>query len=140
MDREMVTDRAEGVERILVDDSRSASDAPPGYSSLGIASFLVALLVGGMDVILILLTAVNVASSRDGFELRSLAFSGGMGFVCLNVMSIPLCLVGSGMGAVAIFTQRDKNHVFSWIGLLVNTIVIASVLGLMVASAFARHP
>jgi hypothetical protein len=39
-------------------------------------------------------------------------------------MNIPLCLVGIGLALVALIAHRDRNNLFSWIGLFVNSAVI----------------
>jgi hypothetical protein len=107
------------------------------YSGLGISSFLIALLVGGLDVILALVIAVNVARSSGRSNVDHLKFQlvgGGLSMYCLNCMSLPLCLVGFGLGMVGLITQRDRNNLFSWIGLLGNGIVILGVVGLYVLS------
>lgn len=112
--------------------------APRKHSGLGIASFLIALLIGGLDVILALVIAVNMARSsghKDVDRLSYQAAGGGLAMYCLNCMSVPLCLVGFGLGLVGLIAQRDRNHVFSWMGLLGNGIVILVVVGLYVIGA-----
>jgi len=46
--------------------------------------------------------------------------AGGMAMFCMNFMSVPICLVGAGLGFVGLVAYRDRNHVFTWIGLLGN--------------------
>jgi hypothetical protein len=53
----------------------------------------------------------------------------------LNCMSVPLCLVGVGLGLVGLIAHRDCNHLFTWIGLLGNGVVILGVVGLYVFNA-----
>jgi hypothetical protein len=109
------------------------------HSGLGIASFLIALLVGGLDVIWAIVIATNIAKSAPGprnfgrtTELKANIMAGGMSMICLNCMSIPLCLVGAGLGLVALIAHKDANHLFTWIGLLGNGVVILGVVGLYV--------
>ena len=113
-----------------------AATAPPKeHSALGIASFLIALLVGGLDVILIFIIAVNMATVRGQAirqEFTTQAIGGGISLYCLNCLSLPLCLVGVGLGFVALVTQRDRNHLFSWIGVLGNGAVILFAIGFYV--------
>jgi len=105
---------------------------------LGIASFLIALLIGGLDVILALVIAVNMAHSsghKDADHLSLQAAGGGLALYCLNCMSVPLCLVGFGLGLVGLITQRGCNNIFTWMGLLGNGIVILAVVGLYVVGS-----
>jgi DNA-directed RNA polymerase subunit RPC12/RpoP len=116
------------------------------HSGLGIASFIIALLVGGLDVILAIVIATNVAKSAprhrdygDTTELKANIMAGGMSMVCLNCMSIPLCLVGAGLGLVGLIAHRDQNQLFTWIGLLGNGVVILGVVGLYLFGAMLGH-
>ena len=106
------------------------------------ASFVIAFLVGGLDVILSIVIAVGIAkaghrqvSADYEDDVKTSMVGGGMAMVCLNCMSVPLCLVGVGLAVVGLVTQRDRNHLFTWIGLLGNGIVILSVLGLYLLGA-----
>jgi hypothetical protein len=121
------------------------------HSGLGMASFIIALLVGGLDVILALIIAVGIARSahhpagREDFstyrphsnrgDLMDKVLAGGMAMVCLNCMSIPLCLVGVGLALVGLIAHRDCNHLSSWIGLMGNMVVIVGVVGLYILGA-----
>jgi hypothetical protein len=116
------------------------------HSGLGIASFIIALLVGGMDILLILIAALSIASSAQqaqypdpyGSAREKLAVNivGGVAsVVCLNCMSVPVCLVGFGLALVGLIAHRDRNHVFTWIGLLGNGVVILAVAGLFVLAS-----
>jgi predicted Zn finger-like uncharacterized protein len=138
----------------LSDEFRVSEKLERKHSGLGIASFIIALLVGGLDVILALFIVINIARSghrhadlddypayrhtseeyQRGY-LMGKALSGGVAMICLNCMSIPLCLVGAGLGLVGLIAQRDCNQVFTWIGLMGNGIVILGVVGLYVLSA-----
>jgi hypothetical protein len=103
------------------------------HSGLGIASFLIAVMVGGMDVILALVIVVNAAGSADrdpGLEgLPAHLAAGGLAMYCLNCMSLPLCLVGAGMGVVGLVAHRQHNHFFTWLGLGGNGVIILGVVG-----------
>jgi hypothetical protein len=110
----------------------------PKHSGLGMASFVIALLVGGLDVVLAVVIVAGIARTdarhadmqawkeRVGEQI----LAGGMAMVCLNCMSIPLCLVGVGLALVGLIGQRGHAQLFSWIGLLGNGVVILGVLGL----------
>src|SRR5262249_34369382 len=98
------------------------------HSGLGVASFIIAVLVGGLDVLLMIVVAIGIAKSaasaresdRGGDRDRAEGFyvppqrlnwrrkiaqdvvAGGTAMVCLNCMSIPLCLVGVGLGVAGL--------------------------------------
>jgi hypothetical protein len=106
--------------------------ALPKHSGLGMASFVIALLVGGLDVVLAVAIATGIARSapRDDWgEFQFRLVSGGVAMYCMNCTSIPLCLVGVGLAVVGMVAHRDHNHLFSRIGLLGNGVVILGVLG-----------
>lgn len=114
------------------------------HSSLGIASFIIAMLIGGLDLILGFIIVLSMARAVDHQNLMFTAASGGMSILCLNIISIPLCLVGVGLSVVALVAHRDRNHLFSWIGLFGNGAVIflvlsASVCGAVMDAAKPNH-
>jgi hypothetical protein len=112
------------------------------HSGLGIASFLIALLVVGLDILLAVVIAVGIAKSgRGGYspgyreDLRTNVMGGGMALLCLNCMSVPLCLVGVGMAVAGLIAHRGYNHLLTWIGLVGNGTVILGVCGLYLLGA-----
>lgn len=110
-------------------------DTESNHSGLGIASFLIALVVGGLDIILAVAIAAGIAGSGprqpNPFQpnLHQNMLAGGVAFFCFNCMSLPLCLTGAGLGFVALVVHRNRDHVFTWIGLLGNGVVILGVVG-----------
>jgi hypothetical protein len=117
------------------------------HSGLGIASFLIAVLVGGLDLILAVAIATNVArAARDrgdfagGFDrsLETNLLAGGAAMFCLNCMSVPLCLVGVGLAVVALIAHKEHNHLFTWMGLFGSGVVILGVLGFYLYGAIAQ--
>jgi hypothetical protein len=113
-------------------------DVRQKHSGLGIASFLIAVMVGGMDIMMAVAITTNMARSGNSGQLRENALAGGMSMICLNCMSLPLCLVGAGLGVVALVAHRDQNHLFTWIGLLGNGVVIVALLGFYFLGAMVR--
>jgi hypothetical protein len=53
-------------------------------------------------------------------------------------MSIPLCLVGLGLAIVGLVAHRSHNHVFTWMGLFGNGVVILLVLGVYFLSVAVK--
>jgi hypothetical protein len=112
------------------------------------ASFIIAVLVGGLNLILAAGIAFNIAkpaihrpdphSPFDASPTADVKTSVGGGvaqLICLNCMSVPLCLVGVGLAIVGLVVNRDGNHLFTWIGLLVNGMVVLAVVGMQVLGA-----
>jgi hypothetical protein len=93
------------------------------------ASFLIAVLVGGMDVVVGLIAVLNIAGSgRHGRGVQESVLAGGMSLACLNCLSVPVCLVGVGLSVMALVAHKNRNHLFTAIGLGVNSLVILCVL------------
>ena len=65
-------------------------------------------------------------------DLKVQIVGGGVSMIYLNIMSIPLCLVGVGLSLVGLIAHRGRNHLFTWIGLLGNGMVILGVIGLYI--------
>ncbi len=55
--------------------------------------------------------------------------AGGFSIFFLNCLSLPLCIIGAGLGLVGLIAHRNRNHVFTWLGLSGNCLVITGVLG-----------
>jgi hypothetical protein len=113
------------------------------HSGLGIASFVIAGLVGGLDVILAVVIATGIARSGPRraeivnvkANIMANAVAGGVAMYCMNCMSIPLCLVGVGLAVAALVSERGQYHLFTWIGLLGNGVIIVGVVGLYLLGA-----
>ncbi len=102
------------------------------------ASFLVAVLVGGMDIVLGLIVVLNIAGSKGSTQVKDSAVGGGVAIVCLNCLSVPLCLIGVGLAIMALIAHKDRNHLMTYIGLGVNALVILGVLALYVFASVSR--
>lgn len=97
------------------------------HSGLGIASFLIAFLVGGLDVILAVVIATGIARTENRRTLENDLLGGVTAMVCFNCASVPLCIVGIGLGVVALIAHPNRNHLFSWMGLMGNGIVVLTL-------------
>jgi hypothetical protein len=108
------------------------------HSGYGIASFLIAVVVGGLNAFLLLAVAVNAASSGDRIDRRIEILEGGVSIATFNCISVPVCLVGVGLAVVAFTVHPRRNHGLTWFGLFVNGVVLIGVLLASLAGA-ARH-
>jgi hypothetical protein len=98
---------------------------------LGLASFIIALFVAGLEVLLALATAITASRFRSGSVNRRDAEHGlsvVLDFACL---SVPVGLIGVVLAVAALVAYRDRKHVFTWIGLIINGLAILPVIGVM---------
>ncbi len=127
------------------DDAAVDYRAQKKHSALGMASFIIALLVGGLDLVLAVAITSGIArSGRDNAgtfgwkeNLKEQIVAGSMAMVCLNCMSLPVCLVGVGLAVVGLIAHRNRNHIFTWIGLIGNGFVVLAQLGMYIFSAIS---
>ncbi|HEV3440631.1 MAG TPA: hypothetical protein VG122_24965 [Gemmata sp.] len=103
------------------------------------ASFIIAVLVGGLDVMLGLIVILNIAHSRGATDTAGSLLSGALALVCLNILSIPLCLVGVGLAIATLTAHKNRSHTLTYIGLTVNALVIVALLGLFVFGSAAKE-
>src|SRR5262249_48235050 len=59
------------------------------HSGLGIASFIIAFLVGGLDMLMAV--AITASIARSGQHWQQEVMSGSVAMICLNCMSLPVC-------------------------------------------------
>jgi hypothetical protein len=107
------------------------------HSGLGIAAFLIALLIGGLDLIVAIISATAMVG-RTQVEAQAIGTAGGIALLFLHYLSLPLCVLGAGLGLVALIAHRNRNNLFSWIGLCGNGLVIVSILAMHVFDAIER--
>jgi hypothetical protein len=55
--------------------------------------------------------------------------------VVLNCMSTPVCLVGIALPVAGLVANPDRSHRLTWIGLVVNGVVIVGILCLYLFGA-----
>lgn len=121
-----------------VSNDRPRRERDSKHSGLGMASFLIAVVVGGLDIVLGLIVVLNVAGSKGEPEVRGSVLGGAMALVCLNCLSIPACLTGVGLAIAAFVAHKDRNHLLTYIGLAVNAVVVLAVLGLYAFASMSK--
>jgi hypothetical protein len=132
------------------DSASGAEQSDPGayggagrkHSGLGVAAFVIAVLVLGLDLLLAVSVASGLARSAHDQDdpggvarLKGQLLSGGVVMGCLNSMNLPLCLVGVGLAVAGLVSQRGHNHLFTWIGLLGNGVIVLGFLALLLLAA-----
>src|SRR5262249_35691378 len=100
--------------------------------------FLIALVVGGIELILVLIVVSNMVGAKSVESLEVRFISGSVSLLCWNFLCLPACLLGAGMAVVALIGHKDRRHVFTLFGLLGNGIVILIVIGVIFLSMVKR--
>ena len=94
------------------------------HSGSAIASFVIAFAVGGIDIILAIFTASNIAGSGTAEDAATSAVAGLFSIFCFGLLTIPVCLVGIALGLVGMISGRRRKVTFEVLGLGGNTFLI----------------
>jgi DNA-directed RNA polymerase subunit RPC12/RpoP len=129
------------------DLSRPSIVITPKHSGLGIASFVILMLVGGMDAVLAAYMALNfadqhrawreLAPQQDRATLTAVQVKlNGLEMFCMNCVSIPVCLVGVGLALAALVAHSRSNNMLAYIGLAGNCSIL---LGNLILYLFLKR-
>jgi hypothetical protein len=116
--------------------SGARAEAP--HSGLGIASFIIGTLTFGLNGIVGFISIINMVSARDVDDAASSGLAGAWTMVCLLCTSIPVCLVGVGLGIAGMIAQKNSNQLFSRLGFIANGAVVAVVLMLFLVGSIMK--
>ncbi|MBN3040902.1 MAG: hypothetical protein JW867_07220 [Candidatus Omnitrophica bacterium] len=103
-------------------------ETPLKHSSFGIASFIISLIVGIGDFILIVFAGYFEMNTPGGMSEDSLE---AMLIGLFLIAGFGLCLVGGGLGIAGLF-QKNRKKIFAVLGVIFNLIIFVGVLGLIV--------
>jgi hypothetical protein len=110
-------------ERLYVEDDRGLK-----HSGLGIASFIIAIVLGVFEFLFIVVAGIVETTNSGGIEAKpTIAIVVGMSIL----LGVGLSLVGIGLG-IAGLIQKNRKKVFTILGLVFNIAVIIMVLGIVV--------
>jgi hypothetical protein len=101
-----------------------------------VASAVVAVLVGGLNITLAVAGVADTAS-REG--RRPIWMGSALAMACLNCLSVPVCLVGASLAVVGLVAHRRDNPLFAWVGLCGNAAVVLAVLGYYLLALLSGH-
>lgn len=103
---------------------------PQKHSGVGIASFIIGMVVGGVQLVLVVVAAAMVmgGASEDSPQMMVVGCSFLVGMAA-NLVGIVLGIVGA--------VQKNRKKVFSILGLTINALVLLGLLGLMVIGLVA---
>ncbi len=108
--------------------------APPQkHSGLGIASFILAMVVGIGMFILIVIAGVMESRTPGGID-ENAPEAVVLGLLLIGGML--LALVGGVLGLVGLFVG-DNKRVFAALGLAFNVLILLGVVGLMILGSLA---
>ncbi len=103
------------------------------HSGLGIASFIVSLMVGAVEFLVIMAAGIIEATTPGGMDEQSMAAIVVGLFILGGLMAN---MAGVGLG-IAGLVQRDRKKVFSTLGLVFNGTAILGIVMLMVIGTMA---
>jgi hypothetical protein len=118
------------------DDARYGRPRHLPHSGLGIASFIIGLVVVVIVLLMFLLIGVVAASRANRDTAHTMGVMTGL-FVCAGAVA---SLVGLGLGMGGVF-QGDRNRTFAVIGLILNGLILLGtavlfLIGMAVGGAF----
>jgi hypothetical protein len=109
------------------DDAPYARPRHRPHSGLGIASFIIGLVVVVIVLLMFLLIGVLASSRANRNTAETMGVMTGL-FVCGGALA---SLVGLGLGLAGVF-QEDRNRTFAVIGLILNGLIILGTAALFV--------
>ena len=108
-------------------------DRPLKHSRFGIASFILALVAGVFEFILIAIAGVLSAQAGSELDENSpeamLIGLGVLGGFAVNLISLGLAIAG--------LCERRRNKVFAILGLVINILLVVGVCGLAAIGTMA---
>lgn len=116
------------------DPSYEPSPVALRHSGAGIASFIIALAVGLVELVGVIGAGVMVSRNPDVANDSPVAMSLGLA-ICGGVL---LGLVGVVLGIVGL-VMRQRRRVFAIIGLVINGLILVGIGGLMVLGLMAKN-
>jgi hypothetical protein len=119
------------------DEGGYASRPPLNHSGLGVASFIIGLVVIILTLLVIILAVVTAASSRPHRGDAAEAMGAVVGIVICG--GLVASLVGLGLGVGGLF-QEDRNRTFAVIGVVLNgLILVAGAVVVLLGVAFLNR-
>lgn len=110
------------------------------HSRLGMASSFIAVAMGGLVFSLAAaITGGLVHASLHEVKLLACISKGGIVMTCVNITCLILCGAGVGLAFAGLIASRKRSHIFSWIGVVGNVVVILGMLALdLVVATWGR--
>jgi len=109
------------------------SNTPRRHSGLGIASLLIGLVSGILNVAIFVIAGVIEVSTPGGIDEQSLT-AALLGLGIIGLFAIALVALGLGVGGLF---QRDRNPLFAILGIVFSGVTILVTLGVIVLGVIA---
>lgn len=109
---------------------RDFSDQRLKHSGLGIASFIIAILSGIFDFLLVAVAGLLSAGDVLMDETSPAAMIVGL----FLIASVGVTFIGLGLGIVGV-ALPNRNKLFAWLGLVFNALVLIGLVGIMCLGA-----
>lgn len=98
------------------------------HSRLGIASFIVSILITALIFLSIIVAGVMEASSPGGIDETSPA-AVILGLVIIGMLLLDLVAFGLGIGAIF---QKDRNKLFAILGIIISAVTFLGTISLII--------
>jgi hypothetical protein len=109
---------------------RDVGDQHLKHSGLGIASFIIALLSGIFDFLVVVVAGLLAAGDVPMDETSPAAIIVGL----VIMAAAGVTFIGLGLGIVGV-ALPNRNKLFAWLGLVFNAMVLLALVGLMCLGA-----
>lgn len=111
-----------------------AEAQPKKHSGMGITSFVISIVVGCVEIILVTVAGFTEASTPGGMDEESpQAIMLGLGIIG----GLFLCLVGIGLGIAGV-VPKDRMKLFAILGLVFNCSILLCVVCLVLLGLAIR--
>ncbi len=100
--------------------------APTEHSVAGVISFVIALLVGALNLLILLVAVASPTAPKHPLAIAALSLL--VSLSCFSVLSAPLCVAGFAMSLVTLIHHKGRNHIFSWLGLYGNLFILCMMM------------
>jgi hypothetical protein len=114
-------------------DDRWDEPTRPPHSGLGIASFIIGLIVIVLTLLVVLLSVV-VQANRAHRSTADAMLGISLLFGCVGLLA---SVVGLGLGVAGVF-QEDRNRTFAVVGIILNGLVILGTVALILIGMAAN--
>lgn len=106
----------------------------PKHSALGITSFILSIVVGGLILVTFLIAGVMEMRSPEGMDERALS-TVVIGLAIIGLILMELLAFGIGVGGLF---QKASKKLFALLGIIVSSLTLIVTLGLIVLGNLAK--
>jgi hypothetical protein len=100
----------------------------PKHSGIGIASFVISIMAGGISFLLVLAAGAMEASTPGGIDEESAAAI-VLGLMIIGMVILNLVALGLGIGGLL---QKERKKIFAILGTIFSGLTVAGIMFLMI--------